>query len=135
MGDAKVQQSPRINRKKGGIVPSDFFDFKKLIKDLIVCVGYRLVDEYNAFTISRYGPMNYQRRLRRTKFYLLNLMGEGKSRPIPRTDSIIIVSSLHLFCHGKMDHVLIKEYREKYSLGLYLKKVNLVHIKLRIEIA
>jgi hypothetical protein len=39
MGDAKVQQSPRINRKKGGIVPSDFFDFKKLIKDLIVCVG------------------------------------------------------------------------------------------------
>jgi hypothetical protein len=61
-------------------------------------------------------------------------MGEGKSRPIPRTDSIIIVSSLHLFYHGKMDHVLIKEYREKYSLGLYFIKVNLAHIKLRIEI-
>ena len=78
MGDAKVQQSPRINRKKGGIVPSDFFDFKKLIKDLIVCVGYRLVDEYNAFTISGYGPMNYQRRLRRTKFIFIQLIGRGE---------------------------------------------------------
>ena len=134
MGDAKVQQSPRINRKKGGIVPSDFFDFKKLIKDLIVCVGYRLVDEYNAFIISRYGPTNHQRRLRRTKFYLLNLMGEGKSRPIPRTNSIIVVSSLHLFSHGKMDHVLITEYLEKHSLALYFKKVYLSHVKLRIAI-
>ena len=134
MGDAKVQQSPRINRKKGGIAPSDFFDFKKLIKDLIVCVGYRLVEEYNAFTISRYGPMNYQRRLRRTKFYLLNLMGEGKSRPIPRTNSIIIVSSLHLFSHGKMDHVLITKYLENHSLGVYFKKVNLTPIRSRIEI-
>ena len=133
MGDAKVQQSPRINRKKGGIVPSDFFDFKKLIKDLIVCVGYMLVEEYNAFTISRYGPMNYQRRLRRTKFYLLNLMGEGKSRPIPRTNSIIIVSSLHLFSHEKMDHVLITEYLKELLLGRYFKKVNLKPIKSRIE--
>jgi hypothetical protein len=92
------------------------------------------VDEYNAFITSRYGPMNYQRRLRRTKFYLLNLLGEEKSKPIPRTNLIIVVCSLHLFSHGKMDHVLIKEYPEKYSLGLYLKKVNLAHIKLRIEI-
>ncbi len=134
MGDAKVQQIPRINRKNGGIVPSDFLDFKKLIKDLIVCVGYRLVDEYNAFAISRYGPMNYQRRLRRTKFYLLNLMGEGKSRPIPRTNSIIIVSSLHLFSHEKMDHVLIVEYPKKHLLGTYFKKVFLSYVKLRIEI-
>ena len=134
MGDVKVQQSPRINRKKGGIVPSDFFDFKKLIKDLIVCVGYMLVEEYNAFTISRYGPMNYQRRLRRTKFYLLNLMGEGKSRPIPRTNSIIIVSSLHLSSHGKMDHVLITEYLKKHLLGIYFQKLDLPHLKLRIEI-
>jgi hypothetical protein len=134
MGDAKVQQSPRINRKKGGIVPCNLFDFKKLINDLIVCVGYRLVNQYNALTISRYGPTNYQKRLRRTKFYLLNLLGEGKSRPIPRTNSIILFSSLYLFSNGKMDHVLITEYREKYSLGVYFKKVNLAHIKLRIEI-
>jgi hypothetical protein len=64
MGDAKVQQSPRINRKKGGIVPCHLFDFKILIKDLIVCVGYRLVDEYNAFTISGYGPMNLSKEIK-----------------------------------------------------------------------
>ena len=78
--------------------------------------------------------MNYQRRLRRTKFYLLDLMGEGKSRPIPRTNSIFIVSSLHLFSHEKMDHVLITEYLEQYSLGVCFKKVHLSHVKLRIEI-
>jgi hypothetical protein len=57
MGDAKVQQSPRINSKKGGIVPINLFDLKKLIKGLILFVGYRLVDEYKAFTISRYGSI------------------------------------------------------------------------------
>jgi hypothetical protein len=78
--------------------------------------------------------MNYQRRLRRAKFYLLNLMGEGKSRPIPRTNSIIIVSSLHLFSHEKMDHVLITEYLKKHLLAIYFKKVDLSYVKLRIEI-
>jgi hypothetical protein len=77
--------------------------------------------------------MNYQRRLRRTKFYLLNLLGEEKSRPIPRTNSIIVVSSLHLFSHGKMDHVLITEYLEQHSLDVCFKKIHLSHIKLRIE--
>jgi len=61
-------------------------------------------------------------------------LGEGKPRPIPRTNSIILFSSLYLFSNGKMDHVLITEYREKYSLGVYFKKVNLAQIKLRIEI-
>ena len=76
MGDAKVQQSPRINRKKGGVC--NLFDFKKLINDLIICVGYKLVDEYNAFIISRYGPMDYQRKLRRTKFIFIELIGWGE---------------------------------------------------------
>jgi hypothetical protein len=39
MGDVKVQQSPRINRKMGGIIPLNLFDFKKLISDLVVYVG------------------------------------------------------------------------------------------------
>ena len=64
----------------------------------------------------------------------MNLLGEGKSRPIPRTNSIILVSSLHLINNGKMDHVLITEYLEQHSLGAYFKKVYLLHVKLRIEI-
>lgn len=78
--------------------------------------------------------MNYQRRLRRTKFYLLDLLGERKFRPIPRTNSIFIVSSLHLFSHEKMDQVLITEYLEKHSIVIYFKKVYLSYVKLRIEI-
>jgi len=61
-------------------------------------------------------------------------MGEGKSRPIPRTNSIIIVSSLHLFSHGEMDHVLITEYLKKHLLSIYSQKLDLPHLKLRIEI-
>ena len=61
-------------------------------------------------------------------------MGEGKSRSIPRTNSIIIISSLHLLSHGKMDHVLITEYLKKHLLAIYFKKVYLSHVKLRIEI-
>jgi hypothetical protein len=64
MGVAKIQQSPRINRKRGGIVPRNLFDFKKLIKDLIVCLFYRLVDKYNVFTASAYGPTNLSKELK-----------------------------------------------------------------------
>jgi hypothetical protein len=64
MGDAKVQQSPRIISKKGGTVSRNLFDFKKLITDLIVYLFYRLVHEYNVFTISAHGPMNLSKEIK-----------------------------------------------------------------------
>ena len=70
MGDAKVQQIPRINRKKGGTNPGNFLDFKKLIKDLTVCLGSRLVPEYNVLTISAYGPMNLSKKIKVNKIFI-----------------------------------------------------------------
>ena len=93
-------------------------------------INYKRIDtKYYKFSFDKQDFVFYYQ----TKFYLLNLMGEGKSRPIPRTNSIIIVSSLHLFSHGKMDHVLITEYLKKHLL-VYFKKVYLSHVKLRIVI-
>ena len=93
-----------------------------------------LVDKYNVFAISAHGPMNLSKEIKGTKYSFIEFVGrEGESRLIPRTNSITIVGSLHLFSHEKMDHVLITEYLKELLLGRYFKKVNLKPIKSRIE--